>query len=352
MYIKDLLAVSPQPTYDQSFFENKTINHSGNQFKSIEPDYKSLIPAGLLRRMGKATRMGVGAGLPLLQRNSGVDGIIVGTANGGLDNCMRFLNQIEQYEEGSLTPTDFVQSTPNSVAGLLSVMTGNTGYNNTHVHKGLAFENALLDAKLLFERNEAASLLVGNVEEISEWNYNIEYLEGQFKEESVDSNSLLNSTSKGTVCGEGSAMFILEPAPVNAHSVIKDVDQLCFPAENDVIEKIKQLLDRNNLIPTDIRALVLGMNGDIRTDFWYQHICSKLFPQQGIFTFKNLTGEYPTASAFATWLSSYILQGAHIPSAAIYKATSSHIENILIYNQYKGAQHGFILMSNVKQANC
>lgn len=345
MFIKDLSCISPQQTYDLALFENNFKVITGNKCLAIEPDYSELIPGGILRRMGKASRIGNGTGLSLLKKYPSVDGIILSTANGGLEDSMKFLNQIEVYQEGSLTPTNFVQSTPNAVAGLLSLMSNNTGYNTTHVHKGLAFESALLDAKLLFESNEATSLLVGNVEEISDWNFNIEFLEGQFKDKEVTNLTLLISNTKGTICGEGAAMFVLESSPENALCKIKDVDQICFPEESDILEKIMHLLERNSLKSSDIQSVMLGLNGDNRTEFWYHNVLNKLFSNQGVFTFKNLCGEYPTAVAFATWLSSHILQGIYVPAESVYKATSSEIKNILIYNHYKGNQHGFILMS-------
>ena len=135
MFIKDLACISPQRTYNEAFFESEPQVHVGNRYAALEPGYGSLIPAGLLRRMGKAVRMGVGTGLPLIQKNGALDGIILGTANGGLEDCLKFLNQIVDYEEGTLTPTNFVQSTPNSVAGNLALMSKNTGYNTTHVNK-------------------------------------------------------------------------------------------------------------------------------------------------------------------------------------------------------------------------
>ena len=345
MYIKNLSCISPQYSYDLGIFENKVNYNLGNKFLAIEPDYSNLIPSNLLRRMGKSTRMGIGTGLPLLKNYPNIDGIILGTANGGLDDCMKFLNQIELFQEGSLTPTNFVQSTPNSVAGILSMMSKNTSYNATHVHKGLAFENALLDTKLLLLQNDASSILTGNVDEISDWNYNIEFLEGLFKEESIDSESLLKSNTKGTVCGEGSAMFVIESSPVNALAQIKDLAQFCYPTEAEMIENINLFLNKNNLNKSDIHALVLGLNGDSRTDFWYYNIYNELFTDQAIYSFKNLVGEYPTASAFATFMSTYIIQNQALPLNAIFKAPSKEIKNILIYNHYKGIQHSLILIN-------
>ena len=82
---------------------------------AAEPGYEG-IPPGILRRMGKAVRIGVGAALPLIKDRTDINGFIIGTANGGMEDCIKFLNQIIQYEEGQLTPGNFVQSTPNAIA--------------------------------------------------------------------------------------------------------------------------------------------------------------------------------------------------------------------------------------------
>ncbi|MFC2101012.1 beta-ketoacyl synthase chain length factor [Bacteroidota bacterium] len=347
MFVKDLYCISPQHTIDENFFERNTISYQGNKYVSVEPDYADLIHFGLLRRMGRAVRIGIGTGMPLLKRNPNVDGIIIGSANGGLEDVIKFLNQILKYEEGNLTPTNFIQSTPNSVAGNLAIMSQNNKYNLTHVHKGLAFENALLDAKLLLEEGSAKSVLAGNIEEISDYNYNIDFLAGLYKKEEVNSESLLHSNTIGTVCGEGSAMFILDSESSGSKVEIKDIDQICFPSQSDISDKIKIFLKRNNLSVSDIDALMLGLNGDSRTDDYYHHIVKELFPATGIFSYKNIVGEYPTSSAFATWFSSHLLQNYKAPQSTIYKSTKRDIKNILIYNHYEGTQHGFILMNNL-----
>ncbi|MEN8119819.1 MAG: beta-ketoacyl synthase chain length factor [Bacteroidota bacterium] len=345
MFVKDMSCISPQRTIDKDFFEKEVISYTGNKYLSIEPEYTDLIPFGLLRRMGRAIRIGIGAGMPLLKKNPEVDGIIIGTADAGLEDSIKFLNQILKYDEGNLTPTNFIQSTPNSIAGNLAIMSQNNKYNITHVHKGQAFENSLLDAMLLLEEGDVGSVLVGNIEGISDYNYNIDNLAGLYKKEELSSETLLHSNTKGTVCGEGSAMFIVGSEPGSSKVRINDIDQISYPSQSDVVEKIKYFLNRNNLSLSDIDALVLGLNGDSETDGFYHHVIKELFPKTGIFSFKNIVGEYPTSSAFATWLSAQILNKNKAPKATIYKSTKAEINNILIYNHYQGIQHGLILMS-------
>ncbi|RZM12149.1 MAG: hypothetical protein EOO88_45975 [Pedobacter sp.] len=140
--------------------------------------------------MGKAVRMGVGAAMPLLQHQEAVDGIIIGTANGGMEDCIKFLNQVIDYDEGLLTPGNFVQSTPNAVAGQLGLMTKNQCYNITHVHRGLSFEMALIDAMMQVKENPGKQYLLGSVDEISDYNFNIDLTGLVFRGRGVDLRSL------------------------------------------------------------------------------------------------------------------------------------------------------------------
>jgi hypothetical protein len=350
MYITDLYCISAQKTYDDSFLNGEVGIQRGNRYIAQEPSYGALIPAGLLRRMGKAVRMGVGAGLPLIQRNPELGGIILGTANGGLEDCLKFLNQIVDYNEGTLTPTNFVQSTPNAVAGNLALLSKNTAYNTTHVHKGLAFECALLDAILLLEEQRAKSVLLGSVEEISEYNYNIDFLNGYFKKHDTTSETLLNSDTPGSVCGEGAVMFVLKQEfSDNALARIVDVDQVSNVGINEICERLSNFLERNGLSSSDIDAFIGGFSGDNRTDHLYEKIQNDFFEEADVYCYKNMVGDYPTASAFATWMAVQIIGGRLLPGQLHIKvnAKKKTVKNVLIYNHYQGVQHGFILVRAV-----
>mgnify|MGYP000403911304 CR=1 FL=1 len=346
MYILDLYCISPQKTFDGTFFNNKIEYFIGNKYYVIEPSYTDLIPKGLLRRMGKSVRIGVGAGIPLVERQKDIEGIIIGTATGGLDDCHKFLNQIVEYDEGTLTPTNFVQSTPNSIAGHLAMMSKNIGYNNTHMGMGTAFESVLLDAFLLFEDNEVSKLLIGNVEENSSHNFNVDAFAGHFKTEEIASSDLLSSNSEGTVCGEGAAMFVVSSNKENAICEIVDVHQFTSPLDEDIEKRALNFLEKNAIKAEEIDSLVLGFSGDSRTDFWYTNLMDS-FSDTSVYNYKNLVGEYPTAIAFATWLTANLLAGKPIPQEAIYKKGNGTPKNVLIYNNYLGEQHGFILVKGI-----
>lgn len=345
MYITDSACISPQRTFDDAFFEGDIKVHEGDRYIAVEPAYGQLIPAGLLRRMGKAVRMGVGAGLPLIQ-HADIEGIILGTANGGLEDCLKFLNQIVDYNEGTLTPTNFVQSTPNAVAGNLALMSKTTGYNTTHVHKGLAFEAALLDTMLLLEEKRGKSFLVGSIEEISDYNHNIDLLAGSFKTGHFTSENLFTLDSPGSANGEGAAMFVVAAERTDgAQAQILDVFQGNNLAENELAPAATAFLQRNHLRPADIDAIILGISGDNRSDHWYFNLQNTLFEDSNCYTYKNMVGDYPTASAFATWLGAQAIAGKRVPEVCVWAQKNTRTpKHILIYNHYKASQHGFILL--------
>jgi hypothetical protein len=61
-----------------------------------------------------------------------------------------------------------------------------------------------------------------------------------------------------------------------------------------------------------------------------------------------MSGEYPTASSQAAWLACEILKNKSYPTHMLKKAGDQNtVKKILIYNNYKGLQHSFILISEV-----
>lgn len=342
MFIKAARAISPQYTLDDRFINGERIDEESSIYSAIEPDYGTLIPAGLLRRMGKAVRIGIGAGLPLLQDVGKVDGIILGTANGGLEDCVKFLNQIVEYEEGVLTPTNFVQSTPNAVAGQLALMTENTAYNSTHVNGSLSFENSLIDADMLLKEAKESTVLVGAIEEFSDYNYTIHRHAGRYRNDPVKNSELVNKLDFGSVCGEGSAMFIVSNDPGNAVLEIIDIGQVTTTDPIEVEATLIDFLIRNQVSADAIETLALGRNGDSRTDHFYSRIAARFSEIETAIHFKSFCGEYRTASAFGLYL---LFQLAKHP---LKDWNGNHLHFVgnygLLYNHFDGIRHGFILV--------
>jgi hypothetical protein len=341
-YIHQYACISPQQTFGDVDL-NILNDVEDGKLKVVETKYEGIAPA-LLRRMGKAVRIGVGAGLPIAGKRP--DGIIVGTANGGMEDCIKFLDQIVEYDEGMLTPANFVQSTNNAVAGQLGMMSRNTGYNITHVHRAAAFENAMIDVDMLLKENPSHQYLLGAVDEISSANYNIEILDGSYKKSPISNKELYDSDSAGSIAGEGSVMFLASVSPQNAICRFDAVHFFQATDVNIVISQLHHFLEKYLRSDESIDLLLSGENGDVRFKPFYSAVENELSHNIGVARFKHMCGEYPTAIAFACWLAPYVLQQQSIPQHSIKKnSPSGKIERILIYNNYKGLQHSFILMS-------
>lgn len=344
-YINKSSCISAQETFQQVHLETLHDPVDKKMF-AIEPSYEG-IPPGILRRMGKAVRLGVGAALPIIKGSDETNGIIIGTANGGMEDCIKFLNQIIQYDEGQLTPTNFVQSTTNAIAGQLGLLSNNKGYNITHVHRGLSFENAILDAAMQLAANANNKYLLGAVDEISAYNYNIECLGGWYKTEDIPASRLYATHSNGSIAGEGAAMFLVSNARENAMAQLQAVHILHSEDEEMVKGQLQNFIETHLPAGEKIDLLLSGENGDDRLLKYYTACENLLGDNVTIARYKHMSGEYNTASSFGVWLGCQLLQQQQIPLHMIRKAgEGSNYKNILLYNNCRGSQHGFILITS------
>ncbi len=343
-YIHHTVCISPQNTFPKGDLEQLE-NCSENKLYAKDFPITD-IPAAQLRRMGKAVKLGVAASLPLIKLFDNLDGIIIGTANGGMEDCIKFLNQIMQYEEGVLTPTNFVQSTPNAVASQLGFLSKNKGYNITHVHRGLAFENALLDVGMLLEDNPTHNYLLGGLDEISDYNFNIEYLCGYVKKEIIDNKDLYSNKTIGSIAGEGVAMFVVNNNSKNATSKFRAVQTIHTRDEQELQLIFEKFLADNLSQNETIDLFLSGENGDSRYAYYSTSMESLMNADIPVARYKHMCGEFQTTSAFALWVSNYIIHTQHIPSHMLKKnKQKSELNNIIIYNNYQGLQHSFMLLS-------
>ena len=121
-YVHGLGIISPQKTFDNDLFLPEITAYENNSLKCITPDFKEYINPVQLRRLSRMLRIGLSAAT-ICVRNSGntePDGIITATGYGFLDETAKFLNEILQLHERQLTPTFFMQSTYNALAGLVA----------------------------------------------------------------------------------------------------------------------------------------------------------------------------------------------------------------------------------------
>lgn len=97
------------------------------------------------------------------------DAIIVGTTYGMLENSEKFLLQMLREGEQTLSPTLFMQSTHNTIAGTLAIRTHCHGYNITYTQpdRQSTLDRCLADARMLISQGKARTVLVGYHNEVT-----------------------------------------------------------------------------------------------------------------------------------------------------------------------------------------
>ncbi|PBQ31193.1 3-oxoacyl-ACP synthase [Sphingobacteriaceae bacterium] len=347
-YINSQACISHHNTIsDDFFFEEIPATPSSNLLYVTAPDYKNYIPANSIRRASHILKMGISAGLMCL-RNSGeekTDAIIVGTAMGCFEDTDKFLRSIDENNERMLTPTSFIQSTHNTVAGQLALLVKCHGYNFTYVHQNLSFEYALLDALLLLKEDEAKTILVGGVDELIPPLVELFERAGHIKKTPDLHEPLWSSTSKGYVAGEGAAFFNLSKT-VTDKSIAKINGLKTFQRISDsttLLEQSQTFLKELGLKLEDMSLILSGINGDSEKDRHLTELESKI--DLPFAYFKHFCGEYFTSGGFALWFAASIIQKQLVPQAATRDEAPKKVKHILIINQYQDALYSMICVS-------
>jgi hypothetical protein len=321
MFITASSTISHQPSFRNNGFSLK-ISELSHASELIEPDYSEFIPAMDRRRMSKVIKMAIACSIDCLQQ-AGLDqpdGIIVGTSMGCCVHTKNFLDKIIGANEGPLSPTNFIVSTHNTIAGQISLLLKNHGYNVTHTQNSLSFEQALLDGILCIQ-NGYKNVLVG----------------GSDEEENTIYNMKARLNDENLHLAYGSSFFILSgeattPASVNL------VDVESFGLINDPSKIIMRFLDSNNLSPGEIDLVLYSNTENKKTDQ-----LQMIFDQKKLFDYQKISGTYYTNSAFAMNYGIDVLRHESHP------VFGNSISKVLVCNNLIPENLGLILLDNKNQ---
>ena len=126
-------------------------------------EIREYLSPGEARRMGKLLKAATVTSLKAL-RQAGVecpDAIITATAYGMLETSEKFLLDMLENGEETLSPTLFMQSTHNTIGSSIAIRTKCHGYNVTYTQGKDSLQWALRDARRLIETGRAKTVLVG-----------------------------------------------------------------------------------------------------------------------------------------------------------------------------------------------
>lgn len=310
MYIKSAAHISLQEPLSEQWLTNPISFESLSYNRAIEPDTKEWIAPMAARRMSPIIKRAIITSKVAMQRAelNNVDAIICGTGLGCVENTEKFLDAMVRSGEQFLQPTHFIQSTHNTIASQIALLMGCNEYNNTYVHRGISFESALLDGFVQFKLGKIKSALIGGHEEITP-----NYFKMLRKVDFWRDNSF---------AGEGSVSFVFYSRSNGSIAKISAVE---------IINRADRVVQRARQIAPTVDAVMLGVSGDRENDMVYDDFVSCYCPLAKRYSFKNLSGEYFTASAFGLYAAAQIM-------------TAQKLDKILFYNHYKNSDHALILL--------
>lgn len=290
------------------------INSIASVEGSSEPDYKELIPDPVARRrMSRIIKMGVSSAYIALNEWKGeaVDGIITGTGWGCLADTEKFLNSIYENDERLLNPSSFIQSTPNTIGAQIALFLGSKCYNVSYVHGGISFESALVDAMAMLQEDSASNLLVGGFDEMSPTK---EHILGRM------------GVWRIAKPGEGAHFFIIGNRE-SSQTIAEIESVVTYPETSDYSAtiSIQELLDKAGV----------KLEGNYRILYGMENPCAFSDEMRDkIIDYKQICGEYPTASAFGLWHGCRILE------------ENPHTDKIIIVTRHLRERISVIVVNN------
>lgn len=347
VYINSAACISAQDTLNEDFFRNLKPENSVQVLKAIEPVYKEFIPPAMIRRMSKTVKMSSVASQYAL-KEAGIenpDAIITGTGMGCSQDSEKFLKNVLDNHEEFLTPTYFIQSTHNTVAGQIALGLQCHAYNFTYVNTSSSLEFSFLDGKLQINDGEAENVLVGSTDEQTERVMELYQLNKTIKKEENLPVDFLNSETEGVIWGEGASFFVLgKEKTESSYAQLLDIQITNKLDLEETQQFIEDFLAKNNLTNKDIDAVILGFSGDVKSDVYYKNAMD-LFDNSALLYYKHLSGEFNTASGFSTFMACHILKNQEIPEVMLINdLKKEEIKNILLYNHLGGDDHSLVLL--------
>jgi 3-oxoacyl-[acyl-carrier-protein] synthase II len=346
-FINGTGCISPQLSFDNQVFLPEIRSYSKNNLHCIDPDYSSFFDPANVRRMSRVIKFATAAAfLALRDAELKVPGAIsIGTGFGLLENSSKFLNSIIENDEGVVSPTAFIQSTHNTIGGIVAQMTGCHAHNNTFTQKSVSFECALNDAVMLMKEGDTDNFLVGGFDELTAYALEVMTNRHALRQEPCNNLELFSSNNNGIIAGEGAAFFVLaKEKNTNTYGRLLGNNFFIKPeTTKDLKGKITAFLEKNNMAVNMLDVVICGLCGDAEKEAVATELNESLFSNQTIVVYKHLCGEYMTSSSFALWLAAKMIKTGQIPATVALINRNREPKNVLLINSVND-YHSLILL--------
>ena len=330
IYITAACQISIQEPLCDSWLLDPRTNLTGYN-EAIDPAFKEWMSPGEARRLGKIMKRAVVTSVECM-RSSGItepDAIITATGLGCVKNTELFLTDMCTQGESLLKPTQFMQSTHNTIGSLIAILNKCHGYNVTYAQGDISTDVALLDAVTQLSLGDITTALVGAHDEMTPNYYTLLNRCGYYGGKSM--------VPSGEVAV--SFMFTTEKGK-SALCKIDDISVLYRPT-NDAISKCIALTGETDCI-------LAGYNGKIETDARYNEILALTKRNDlPVLQYKNIFGEAMTASAFGIYAAAKIISNGKIHESMLHNGIRPAAFNSIAILNASGNNLSVIKLSKV-----
>ena len=313
VYIQAAEQISIQTPLSEEWMEQPIVYHEPF-VKAVNPAFREYIAPNEARRMGNIMKRAIVTSLKVL-KETGInhpDAIITGTSIGSLNYTEKFLDDLVENGEESLSPTYFMQTTHNTVSSPISIFTANHSYNTTYSHGGISFELALKDAWMQLNLGQISNALVGGHDEMVESYYELLRKTGYVGVEGM------------VPCGECAMSMMLnkQVSPDNLCE-LAGVSIFRMKSVQNIRKQLEALVEKANIKVETIQMVMTGVNGNPENDRLYQPVLDELFPQAEHLQYKQLFGENYTVSALGLYAAAHLMKKQGTPVMLFVNCTTN-----------------------------
>lgn len=277
--------------------------------RSADPDFSTFLRPAEMRRMGLILRRAAHVSAQALQE-AGIrtpDAVVTGTGLGCVESTERFLDTLCRDGESLLSPTHFMQSTHNTIGSLIAIRTGCHGYNATFSHRGISFDSALHNARLLLQSGKAGNALVGGHDEVTPTYYTLLRRSGYV------------GNAGQCPCCEASAAFVLTGESTGAELCrLAGTLLLHHPDAATVGEAIERLCRGARRQPAEIDALMTYEDGMAEKEEFIAALHERCLPHATRLRYKHIFGECYSSSALGFYAAVRAIASHRLPKALIH----------------------------------
>lgn len=325
IYIKSATQISMQQPLSEEWLTAPLVQ-TETYVRSQDPNFREWLNPLESRRMGKIMKRAIVTATAAM-KEAGIttpDAIITGTGLGCIENTELFLEQLCREGEEMLKPTNFMQSTHNTISSLIAIRTKCHGYNTTYSHRCISFDSALADAFIQLSISDIDTALVMGHDEMTPSYFTI-----------LRRMGYVGQPGEVPASEASVAMMLTSGAPEGALCEVVAVEQTYG-------------LSRLKSLSVDIDALLVGTNGNATHDAVYDDIC-KLLPAVPRLHYKHLFGECYSASALGVYAVAHLLQRGVVPAMMRCDGGTEdlRVNNLLFVNHSDGKNVSYILLRRV-----